>query len=213
VNHHAYRGSVAMARKRYAACLAAMLTLILLGLVAPALARAESLEFSLGTEPTQDVPLSIKVSGVADGNHKLYVFVNAFGGCSFTPESGGGSSLSSGTSINAGSFEKTYNYTPTSVQSYTLCAYLDENEFASPDVTATSSFTAVMPAASAAIEISGKLTQSIPMKIKVAGTTEVARRLYVFVNTFGDCSSTPESGGGSSLSSGTSISAGSWSGE
>ncbi len=199
--------------RRLLALLTGALVVSALVLVSPALAQAESLEISQGAEPTQDVPVSIKVSGVADGNHKLYVFVNTFGGCSSTPESDGGSSLASGTSIGAGSFEKTYSYTPTSVQSYTLCAYLDENEFASPDVTATNSFTAAMPAASAAIEISGKLTQNIPMKIKVAGTTEVARRLYVFVNTFGGCSSTPESDGGSSLASGTSISAGFWSGE
>ena len=193
--------------------LVGLLTLGFASLASPSLAQAESLEISPGAGPTQDVSLSIKVSGVADGHHKLWVFVNTFGGCSSTPEFDGGSSLANGTTLSSGSFEKTYSYTPTSVQSYTLCAYLDENEFASPDITATSSFTAAMPAASAAIEVSGKLTQNIPMKIKVAGTTEVARRLYVFVNTFGGCSSTPEFDGGSSLANGTSISAGSYSGE
>jgi hypothetical protein len=195
------------------AFLVGMLALGLLGFASPSFAQAESLEISQGAEPTQDVPLSIKVSGIADGHHRLYVFVNSFGGCSSTPEFDGGSSLASGTTLTAGSFERTYSYTPTSVQSYTLCAYLDENEFATPDVTATSTFTAGMPAASAAIEISGKLTQNIPMKIKVSGTTEVARKLYVLVNSFGGCSSTPEFDGGSSLASGTSVSAGSYSGE
>ncbi len=199
--------------RHYAACLAAMLTLILLGLAAPSLAQAESLEISQGPEPTQDVPVNIKVSGVADGHHKLYVFVNTFGGCSSSPQYDGGSPLANGTTLSGGSFENSYSYTPTEVQTYTLCAYLDENEFATPDVTATSSFTAMMPSASAAIEIAGKLTQEIPMKIKVSGTTEVARKLYVFVNTFGGCSSSPQYDGGSPLANGTSISAGAYSGE
>jgi hypothetical protein len=199
--------------RRYAVGLAATLAVALLGLIAPAFAQAESIEISPSAEPTQDVPVSIKVSGVADGHHKLWVFVNTSGGCGSTPEYDFGSSLASGTTLSAGSFEKTYSYTPTSIQTYTLCAYLDENEFASPDVTAESSFTAAMPAASAAIEIKGKLTQNIPMKIEVAGTTEVARHLYVLVNTSGGCGSTPEYDFGSSLASGTSISAGSWSGE
>jgi hypothetical protein len=199
--------------RRLVACLVAVLAFGLVAFAAPSLAQAESLEITPGTEPTQDVPLSIKVSGVADGHHKLYVFVNTYTGCSSTPEYDDGSSLASGTTLSAGSFEKTYSYTPTSVQTYTLCAYLDENEFASPDVTAEGSFAAAMPGASAAIEISGKLTQNIPMKIKVAGTTEVARKLYVFVNTYTDCSSTPEYDDGSSLASGTSLMPGAYSGE
>ena len=199
--------------RRYAAGLAATFAVALLGLIAPAFAQAESIEISPSAEPTQDVPVSIKVSGVVEGNHKLWAFVNTYGSCSSTPAYDDGSSLAIGTALSAGSFEKTYSYTPTGVQSYTLCAYLDENEFASPDVTAESSFTAAMPAASAAIEISGNLTQDIPMKIKVAGTTEVARHLYVFVNTYGGCSSTPAYDDGSPLASGTSIGAGSWSGE
>jgi hypothetical protein len=199
--------------RRLLALLAGALVASAFVLVSPALAQAESLEISPGAEPTQDVPLSIKVSGVADGHHALWVFVDTSGGCGATPEYDFGSSLASGTVLSAGSFEKTYSYTPTGMQSYTLCAYLDENEFASPDVTAESSFTAAMPAASAAIEIKGQLTQDIPMKIKVAGTTEVARHLYVLVNTSGGCGATPEYDFGSSLASGTSISAGAWSGE
>jgi hypothetical protein len=199
--------------RRLAACLAGVLAFGLLAFATPSLAQAESLEISHSAEPTQDVPVSITVSGVADGHHKLYVFVNTFGGCSSSPQYDGGSSLANGTTLSSGSFEKSYSYTPTQVQTYTLCAYLDENEFATPDVTATNSFTAMMPSASAAIEIIGKLTQGIPMKIKVSGTTEVARRLYVFVNTFGECSSSPQYDGGSSLANGTTLSAGAYSGE
>ena len=199
--------------RRLLVLLAGALIVSALGLATPVLAQAESLEISQGAEPTQDVPVNIKVSGVADGHHKLYVFVNTFGGCSSSPQYDDGSSLANATTLSAGSFENSYSYTPTEVQTYTLCAYLDENEFATPDVSATSSFTAMMPSASAAIEISGKLTQEIPMKIKVSGTTEVARKLYVFVNTFGGCSSSPQYDDGSSLANGTSISTGDYSGE
>jgi hypothetical protein len=205
------RGRVQL--RRMMVLFAGLFALGLLSFAVPSLAQAESLEISESAEPTQDVPVSIKVSGIADGHHNLYVFVNTYGGCSATPRYDGGSTLAIGTVLSAGSFEKTYSYTPTGVQKYTVCAYLDENEFASPAVTAESGFEAATPAASAVIEISGKLTQGIPMKIKVAGTTEVARQLYVFVNTYGGCSATPRYDGGAALADGTSISAGSYSGE
>lgn len=62
--------------RRRASCLAATLALVLLGLVTPALAQAESIEISHSANPTQDIPVSITVSGTADGNHKLYAYVN-----------------------------------------------------------------------------------------------------------------------------------------
>ena len=185
---------------------AAMLALILLGLVAPALAQAESLEISQGPEPTPG--RAREHQGLGRGGwasqalrvreYLWRVFVLRLSTTEARP-------LANGTTLSGGSFENSYSYTPTEVQTYTLCAYLDENEFATPDVSATSSFTAMMPSASAAIEIAGKLTQEIPMKIKVSGTTEVARKLYVFVNTFGGCSSSPQYDGGSPLANGTSI--------
>jgi hypothetical protein len=102
--------------RRLLALLVGALVASALVLVSPALAQAESLEISPGAEPTQDVPLSIKVSGVADGTHALWVFVDTSGGCGATPEYDFGSSLASGTVLSAGSFEKTYSYTPTGVQ-------------------------------------------------------------------------------------------------
>lgn len=104
-----------------------MLVLALAAFAAPSSARAESLEVNTGGSATQDIAHGITVSGVADGHHRLYVLINGFGGaCASMPAYDGGSSLAAGTTLAAGSFEKSYSYTPTSQQTYTVCAYLDE---------------------------------------------------------------------------------------
>jgi hypothetical protein len=185
-----------------------------LATASPSLAQAESLEISHGSEPTQDIALSVAVSGVADGHHKLYVFVNSFGGaCSSAPDFDTGTKLANGTSLDAGSFsETTYSFTPPQPGTYTICAYLDEQEYDTPDVTTTVSFIAVMPSASVAVETSGKLTQEVPMSISISGTTEVVRKLYVFVNSFGGaCSTAPDFDTGARLANGETLSAGSYS--
>jgi hypothetical protein len=56
------------------------------------------------------------------------------------PESGGGSSLASGTSLSPGAYSAEYLYTPTSTATYTICGYVDENEFATPDATGSTTF-------------------------------------------------------------------------
>ena len=48
-------------------------------MVAPALARAESLAISLGAKPTLTEALSITAEGVADGAHRLYAYVGSGG--------------------------------------------------------------------------------------------------------------------------------------
>src|ERR1700689_2905002 len=116
--------------RRYAAGLAATFAVALLGLIAPAFAQAESIEVSYSAEPTQDIPVHISVTGVADGHHALYVYVNENGGvCPVYPYYNTGTTLASGTAVSAGSFSKEYDYTPTSVETYTVCTYLDEGGY------------------------------------------------------------------------------------
>ncbi len=201
--------------KRLVSCFSVILMLGLVAGAAPSLARAESVEVSYSGEPTQDVPAHISVTGVADGDHFLYVYVNENGdACPVYPYYNTGTTLAGGTAISAGSFSEEYTYTPTSIETYTLCAYLDEDGYGTPDATATGSFTAAMPSASVAAQIVGTPTQDVPLTLKVAGTTEVARSLYVYVDEGGDaCPVYPYYNTGTTLASGTAVSAGSFSKE
>jgi hypothetical protein len=198
--------------RRYAACLAAMLTLILLGLVAPALAQAESIEISHSANPTQDIPVSITVSGTADGNHKLYAYVNeSESACPTDPFFNTGKTLVGGEALGSGSFSKEYSFTPPTVTSYTVCAYLDESGFGTPDATNNQSFSATLPSGSLAVEVSTNPTQDVPLTVKVSGTSEVAQKLYVYVDEgSGPCPTDPYFNTGTTLAGGEAISAGSF---
>ena len=74
--------------------------------------------------------MSIKVSGTTEVARKLYVFVNSFGGV-LSPEFDGGS-RSPTARVSRRILSGEYSYTPTSSQTYTVCGYVDENEFATP---------------------------------------------------------------------------------
>ncbi len=201
--------------KRLVSWFGLILVLGLMAGAAPSSAQAESIEISHGANPTQDIALSISVSGVADGHHRLYVVVHASGeACATYPDFETGTHLASGESVSSGSFSKEYSFTPPQPGTYTICAYLDEQEYDTPDVTTTGSFTAVMPTASVSVEVSGELTQEVPMKVRVSGTTEVARKLYVVVHASGEaCATYPDFETGTHLASGESLSAGSYSEE
>jgi hypothetical protein len=135
-------------------------------LALPVVARAESIEISIaGSDPHAEAePLSITVSGAADGSHRLFLYVvNTEGApgsslaegflCAKFPSSasGTGRSLSGslGESLSAGSYTKTYTYVPGTPfeggSAYKLCGYLDESGTGTPDATASASFTVVSP--------------------------------------------------------------------
>jgi hypothetical protein len=113
-----------------------------IAMVAPALARAESLALSLGEKPTLNEQLSITVEGVADGAHRLYIYVESGGdACASDPygeytEEFGAIALSSkeGDLLSAGSYSKVYTYTPEANNVYSVCAYLDYTPSDPPDV-------------------------------------------------------------------------------
>ena len=198
--------------RRRASCLAATLALVLLGLVTPALAQAESIEISHSANPTQDIPVSITVSGTADGNHKLYAYVNENeSACPTDPYFNTGKTLVGGEALGSGSFSKEYSFMPPTVTSYTVCAYLDESGFGTPDATDNQSFSAALPSGSLAVEVSTNPTQDVPLTVKVSGTSEVAQKLYVYVDEgSGPCPTDPYFNTGTTLAGGEAISAGSF---
>ncbi len=199
---------------RLVALLTGALIASALGLVTPALAQAESVEVSVGPSPTQDIPLNIVASGVASGGtHRLYVYVGRGTTCGAFPDFNGGSTvLAGGQALSAGAYEKTFSYTPTEVGTYTVCAYLDESEFGTPDAMANTSFTAQMPSAAVSIEVSPGATQELPITVTVSGETQVARKLYVYAGRGNTCGAFPDFNGGTTeLAAGQAISAGTYS--
>jgi len=206
--------------------LAGALTVLALGLATPALAQADSIEISTSANPTQGEPVTVTVSGSTEQARKLYVYVSSeYTFCASTPYSEadnyGASPLSSssGDSISGGSFTKEYSYTPATANTkYQLCAYIDSGSSETPNATAEESFTSLLPSGSIGISTSASPTQGEPVTVTVSGSTEQARKLYVYVSSeYTFCASTPYSEANNygasplSSSSGDSISAGSFS--
>jgi hypothetical protein len=113
---------------------------LLASLIAPGLAQAESLSLSFATKPTLGEPLGIVAEVEADGSHGLFVYVQPGGQvCAFDPaqeasERAGVVTLSSagGDPLSAGSFLRTYDYTPEAENIYSVCAYLDQTATDAP---------------------------------------------------------------------------------
>ncbi len=159
-----------------------------------------SISIVVSANVTQDEPATITVSGEAEAARRLFVYASAAGVCASEPVSDTGEVLSSigGEEITEGGFEKTYEYTPESVGTYTVCAYVDESEAAVPDITGKEVFEAARPTGSALVQVSASPTQDEPVTITVSGETEVARKLFVYIDDAGHgCEPEPadESGG------------------
>ncbi len=182
----------------------------LLVLAVPAFAQAESIKVSHSANPTQDVPVTITVSGEADGKHKLYAYVDeGEAACPTDPDFNSGTTLAGGGSLSVGSFSKEYSFTPPTVANYSVCAYLDESGYGTPNVTNSQSFSAALPSGSLAVEVSSGATQDVPLTVKVSGTTEVGRKLYVYADEGAyACPTDPDFNSGTTLGNGEAISAG-----
>jgi hypothetical protein len=131
-------------RRRIARWAAALAACVLVPAV-PAAASGESLKVSMPRTGTVGQPLTITVTGTADGSHRLYVFADEgqYNECGSNPqneysESARVTALSGveGEVLAAGAFSKSYSYTPT-YRLPTLCAYLDDTISHPPDAFAT----------------------------------------------------------------------------
>src|SRR5580692_3157695 len=139
--------------RRLLLLLTGALIVLALGLAAPALAQADSIEISTSASPTQGEPVTVTVSGRTEQARKLYVYVSSeYTFCASTPYSEANNygasplSSSSGDPISAGSFSKAYTYTPSATNTkYQLCAYIDEGSSATPNATAETSFNTDQP--------------------------------------------------------------------
>jgi hypothetical protein len=193
------------------------LTVLLMAFVVPSFAQAESVEVSHGANPTQDVALTISASGMADGKHKLYVYVKEGAyTCEARPGwNSGGTYLANGEALSAGAFSKEYSYTPTSVGTYTICAYLDATSYEPADAKSVGTFSAALPSGTVSVGVIGNPTQDVALTVKVAGTTQIPRSLYVYVKEGAyTCEARPGwNSGGTYLANGEALSAGAFSKE
>jgi len=189
------------------------------GIVAPTTALAESVGISVGSNPTQDVPLSVAATGVAETNARLYLLVqpSAEDACASTPALDLGRWLSGslGDALGAGRFSDNYTFTPTEATQYRLCAYLDETPNDTPGAVYAPSFPVVVPWATLSLSPNTAASDNQPVTVTATGATEVDRTLYILVQPPGSntCGSAPEADHGTLLSStlGEPLSAGSYS--
>lgn len=186
--------------RKLVALLVGALMVIAVGLASPALAQAESIEVSYSANPTQDIALHVYVSGVADGAHKLYVYVKeGEGECpsSLTPLSFyEGTALVEGETLGAGAFSKEYAYTPPAARAYTICAYLDASYYETVDALGYAHFTAGRPYGSLSVTLGATTTENSPVTITISGSSEASLNLYWYVQRSSECSSTPPSQAG-----------------
>lgn len=107
---------------------------------------AGSVSFSINPTSTEDGAVSIKVLGTTEVPRKLFVIVHAgTEGCETYPDFELGTHLASGEALSAGPFSKEYSFTPNATTTYTVCGYLAEEEYATPDATGSGTFTNVTP--------------------------------------------------------------------
>jgi hypothetical protein len=94
--------------------------------------------------PIRGEPVTITVDGETGVARKLFVYISSAGTeCEPHPADSAGEALSAagGETVDAGSFDKHYRYTPEFIAKFTLCAFVDETEAATPNASAAASFT------------------------------------------------------------------------
>lgn len=141
-----------------------------------------SVSIAVSANVTQDVPATVTVKGEAEAATRLFVYVIRGGGACELSNLGRSEALSAseGEAIGEGSFEEAYEYTPASVGSYTVCAYVEETE-AGLGALGEATFEAVPPTGSVSVQVSARPILGKPLTITVIGETEVARKLFVYI--------------------------------
>jgi len=142
-----------------------------------------SVTIAVSANPTQDVPATITVKGEAEAATRLFVYVIRGGGACELSNVGRSEALSAseGEAIGEGSFDEAYEYTPASVGSYTVCAYVEETEAGGPGALGEATFEAVPATGSVSVQVGATPIMGKPLTITVTGETEVARKLFVYI--------------------------------
>ena len=152
----------------------------------PAVALGASVTASAGLNPVATAATTITASGYAEATESLFVSVEspglAFeGSCSTDPVLTGVQLASySGEPVSAGSFAKTFSFTPGEAGTYRICAYLDKESYESGGPTYSGEF----QVAAATGDLSLKLSTATPnanqaVTVSASGDANVAVRLVV----------------------------------
>ena len=125
-------------------------------------ASVDAISFS--ADPTEDEPISVTVTGTTEANRTLFASVRSgattcaavaiddwstIGG--FAQRLSGTQTGDSGDAIAAGSFSKTYQFTPTTPGPYRVCAYVARTSYTNPLSVQRNPVDVRPPSASAAI--------------------------------------------------------------
>src|SRR5579863_1355992 len=138
---------------------------------------------------TQNIPITVGVSGSAQVASELYVYVDAHAsdGCADDPidESDQSySTLAYGVPVGPGSFSESYSYTPgTTNDNYIICAYVTQSAFGTPQAVTQSTFSTSNPSASVSVTASANPTAGLPVTLTVSGSAQVAEYMWAYLDT------------------------------
>jgi hypothetical protein len=148
-----------------------------------ATAAAATLAVSPAADPVEDTSVSIAISGDALANR--YVYIDVAPGdtsCASTALANYGTRIGTYSTGSGGSFSHSPTYTPTSSGTYTVCGYVAESMYATPDATKRVTFAVRRPTATLSLSPSADAVEETGMSVEVRGTTEgPARSVYVDV--------------------------------
>jgi hypothetical protein len=120
-------------------------------------------------------------SGVADGQHLLFVYVDRLGGPCYqdgydeSPSGGVPVTSETGDVVPAGSFSLTYTYTPAAESTDTICAYLSTASSDPPDASGVGALDVQPPTGSITINTNPTPIQTRPTTFNVSGTIQIPR--------------------------------------
>jgi hypothetical protein len=103
-----------------------------------------NVSIQVSANPIRGEPVTITVNGETGVARRLFVYISSAGTeCESDPVDSGGEALSAlgGEALAAGGFVRHFEYTPEFIATYTVCAFLDETEAATPNASAGITFT------------------------------------------------------------------------
>ncbi|MBA2504650.1 MAG: hypothetical protein H0V29_01745 [Thermoleophilaceae bacterium] len=159
---------------------------------APA-AQAYDVTVSVSADPLAGKAATITAKGTSDAARDLFVYVEK-GATSCAPTASSQDALTGPTAISKpvnGAFTETASFTPDAAASYRVCAYISQGSAAVPDASGFTSFSSRAGATSISLTPPPDPTVGQTGTIAVAGSSELSRRLYVYVQKAGpDCAAT-----------------------
>ena len=163
---------------------------------AAATPETASASVSVSGPATEDEAETVHVTGSTTTSRLLFAYVTTSGeACKATAQKeafADSTFLGEAATVN-GSFDKTYTYTPTTIATYTICAYVAEWEGGTPEATGTASFSTAPPAASVAVSVSSPTAENTQETVTITGSTEVSRQLFAYASRSGEaCKATAQ---------------------